>query len=126
MTIGDDCALNEGSLIQRHSMEDGTFKSGRIVLGNRCTLGVTAFVHYGVTMHDGSTLGADGFLIKGEDVPENAVYVGNPAREVSSPRDHRPTPSGPHRAATATARKPGVGRLCARGRAPCRHKAVRI
>ena len=110
-------------------MEDGTFKSDRIVLGYRCTLGVTAFVHYGVTMNDGSTLGPDGFLMKGEDVPENSTYVGNPAREVSSPRDQRPAPTGPrHRAVTGTARRPFVLLAgAAHGtRAPRRHKVVRI
>lgn len=86
VTIGDDCALNEGTVIQGHSLEDGTFKSGRIVLGNRCTVGVEAFVHYGVTMHDGASLEADGFLMKGEDIPEGITYSGNPAREVVTPR----------------------------------------
>ncbi|MCB5292667.1 Pls/PosA family non-ribosomal peptide synthetase [Arthrobacter sp. SO3] len=94
VTIGDDCALNEGTVIQGHSLEDGTFKSDRITLGNRCTLGVTAFVHYGVTMHDGSTLGADGFLMKGEDVPEGTSYVGNPAREMFIPAARDPRPAG--------------------------------
>lgn len=89
VTIGDDCALNEGTVIQGHSLEDGTFKSGYIVLGNGCTVGVEAFVHYGVTMHDGASLEADGFLMKGEDIPEGATYSGNPAREVVAP------PQGP-------------------------------
>ena len=128
VTIGDDCALNEGTVIQGHSLEDGTFKSGRIVLGNRCTVGVEAFVHYGVTMGDGSTLEADAFLMKGEDIPENSTYVGNPARQVSSPRGQRPAPSGPrHRAGTAAARRPLVPAGASRGtHAPRRHKAVRI
>ncbi|MBT2550808.1 Pls/PosA family non-ribosomal peptide synthetase [Arthrobacter sp. ISL-65] len=83
VTIGDDCAFNEGTLIQGHSLEDGTFKSGYIVVGNRCSLGVSAFVHYGVTMHNGSTVGADAFLMKGADVPETTVFTGNPARAAS-------------------------------------------
>lgn len=90
VSIGDDCALKEGTVIQGHSLEDGTFKSGRIVLGDRCTVGVEAFVHYGVTMGDGSTVEADAFLLmKGEDVPDNTSYVGNPAREVIAPQGGR-------------------------------------
>ena len=81
-------------------------------------------------MHDGSTLEADAFLMKGADIPENATYVGDPAREVSSPRDQRPAPraGGPrHRAATAGARRPLLLAGAAHGtRAPRRHKAVRI
>ncbi|MFE4541219.1 Pls/PosA family non-ribosomal peptide synthetase [Arthrobacter sp. NPDC056727] len=86
VTIGDDCAFNEGSIMQGHSLEDGTFKSGYIVLGDRCCLGVEAFVHYGVTMRNGSTVGADAFLMKGAEVPEDSVFVGNPARDVTPPR----------------------------------------
>jgi hypothetical protein len=46
---------------------------------------VNSWVNYGVTMHDGSSLGPDALLMKGEDVPENATYTGNPAREVMNP-----------------------------------------
>jgi non-ribosomal peptide synthetase-like protein len=109
VTIGDDCAFNEGSIIQGHSMEDGTFKSGYTVVGSRCWLGVGAFVHYGVTMQDASMVAADSFLMKGTDVPAGAVFVGNPARDMtplrrletppfSGPRHrHRRSHAGTHR-----------------------------
>ncbi|MEU9478953.1 Pls/PosA family non-ribosomal peptide synthetase [Streptomyces sp. NPDC048191] len=78
-TIGDECTLNAGSKIQCHSQEDGTFKSDGTTLGAGCTLGVGAHVHYGVTMGDGSVLAPDSFLMKGEEVPRNARWGGNPA-----------------------------------------------
>jgi non-ribosomal peptide synthetase-like protein len=90
VAIGDDCAFNEGTVLQCHSLEDGTFKSDHIVLGNRCSLGVEAFVHYGVAMHDGSALEADSLLMKGEDVPEGTVFAGNPARPASYPKTRNP------------------------------------
>jgi non-ribosomal peptide synthetase-like protein len=80
--IGDECVLNHESKIQCDSQEDGTYKSGQTVLGAGCTIGVGAFVHYGVTMRDGSLLAADSFLMKGEDVPPHARWGGNPAREI--------------------------------------------
>jgi non-ribosomal peptide synthetase-like protein len=80
--IGDECVLNQQSIIQCDSQEDGTYKSGRATLGAGCTIGVGAFVHYGVTMGDGSVLAADSFLMKGEDVPAGARWGGNPAREI--------------------------------------------
>ncbi|WP_345703176.1 Pls/PosA family non-ribosomal peptide synthetase, partial [Pseudonocardia eucalypti] len=83
-TIGDDCTLNEGSVIQCHSQEDGAFKSDLSALGAGCTLGVGAFVHYGVTMGDGSELAADSFLMKGEEIPPGEYWGGNPARELIS------------------------------------------
>jgi non-ribosomal peptide synthetase-like protein len=79
--IGDDCTLNAGSVIQCHSQEDGTFKSDRITIGARCTVGIGAFIHYGVTMGDGAVLAPDSFLMKGEEVPPHARWGGNPAGE---------------------------------------------
>ncbi|MBK1783313.1 Pls/PosA family non-ribosomal peptide synthetase [Prauserella cavernicola] len=80
-TIGDDCTLNTGSTIQCHSQEDGTFKSDHTALGARCTLGVGAFVHYGVTVGDDAVLAPDSFLMKGEQIPPHARWGGNPATE---------------------------------------------
>ncbi|CAM02292.1 non-ribosomal peptide synthetase-like protein [Saccharopolyspora erythraea NRRL 2338] len=84
VSIGDDCALNAGSKIQCHSQEDGTFKMDRIALGTGCTVGVNTLVHYGATMGDGSVIGADSFLMKGEEVPHHQRWAGNPATEVRS------------------------------------------
>ncbi|MFC1230000.1 Pls/PosA family non-ribosomal peptide synthetase [Streptomyces prasinus] len=81
--IGNDCTLNAGSKIQCHSQEDGTFKSDRSTIGNGCTLGVGSHVHYGVAMGDGSVLAPDSFLMKGEEVPRDAWWGGNPATETS-------------------------------------------
>jgi non-ribosomal peptide synthetase-like protein len=80
--VGDECVLNQLSIIQCDSQEDGTYKSGPTTIGAGCTLGVSAFVHYGVTMEDGAVLAADSFLMKGETVPSGARWGGNPAREL--------------------------------------------
>lgn len=82
--IGDGCTLNQGSKIQCHSQEDGTFKSDRITIGAGSTLGVGALVHYGTTLGDGSVIAPDSFLMKGEEVPPLAHWGGNPAREMTS------------------------------------------
>jgi non-ribosomal peptide synthetase-like protein len=81
-TIGDDCTFNAGSVIQCHSQEDGGFKSDRTAIGSGCTVGVGGFVHYGVTMGDDAVLAADSFLMKGEEMPPNALWGGNPARKM--------------------------------------------
>ena len=82
VSVGDDCTLNEASLIQPHSQEDGGFKSDRIVIGAGCTIGLGALVHCGVTMGDGAELLPQGFLMKGEDVPAHSRWGENPAREI--------------------------------------------
>jgi non-ribosomal peptide synthetase-like protein len=90
VSIGDGCTFNPGSIIQCHSMEDGAFKLEGVRVGAGVTLGVGAFVHYGVTISDGAHLEADSFLMKGSEVPAGSRYGGNPAHEVQAPRHLRP------------------------------------
>ncbi|WP_448608005.1 Pls/PosA family non-ribosomal peptide synthetase [Geodermatophilus sp. URMC 60] len=82
--IGDDCTLNEASVIQGHSMENGVFKTDHIEIGAGCTIGPAAFVHYGVTMGPGAVLEADAFLMKGEQVGPGEHWAGNPARVLTA------------------------------------------
>jgi hypothetical protein len=82
VTIGDRCTFNAGSIIQCHSQEDGGFKLDRITIGADVTLGVGSWVHYGVTMGDGSELGPDAFLMKGSEVAPGERWSGNPAEEL--------------------------------------------
>ncbi|WUI01314.1 amino acid adenylation domain-containing protein [Spirillospora sp. NBC_00431] len=91
VTLGDECTLNAGSVIQCHSLEEGVFKSGRTRIGAGSTLGVESFVHYDVTVGDGAVLAADSFLMKGEEVPPEAGWLGNPAGQV--PATPCPKPS---------------------------------
>ncbi|MBT2467753.1 peptide synthetase [Streptomyces sp. ISL-66] len=93
VTVGDDCTLNAGTVVQCHSQEDGAFKSDRSTIGAGSTLGVGAFVHYGVTLADGVQLACDSFLMKGEQVPHRARWAGNPAREL--PDDAPPSTTLP-------------------------------
>jgi non-ribosomal peptide synthetase-like protein len=78
--VGDYANLNEGSVLQAHSLEEGVFKSDYIRLAEGVTVGPNAFVHYGVQMERCSTLDADSFLMKGETVEAGTTWRGNPAR----------------------------------------------
>ncbi len=80
--IGDGVNLNEGSVLQAHSLEEGVFKSDFVRVGNGSTLGPGAFAHYGVTMGENVVLDADSFLMKGEVLDDNTVWRGNPAKLV--------------------------------------------
>jgi len=80
VTLGDGANLNANSVLQAHSLEDGVFKSDHIDIGAGASVGVSALVHYGVTMHDGAILDADSYLMKGEIAPERSHWRGNPAR----------------------------------------------
>jgi hypothetical protein len=85
VSIGSNCSLNVRTVIQCHSMEEGIFKTDRTTLGAGCTVGVNAFVHYGVTMGEGTVLEADSFLMKGGRTAPGSVWAGNPA---SRPAPH--------------------------------------
>ncbi|MFD9220125.1 Pls/PosA family non-ribosomal peptide synthetase [Streptomyces sp. NPDC060064] len=103
VTIGDDSTLNAGTVIQCHSQEDGAFKSDRSTIGSGCTLGVGAFVHYGVTIGDGAVLAPDSFLMKGEEIPQHTGWGGNPAREMRDNKAHLPARQGSNDTCAATA-----------------------
>jgi non-ribosomal peptide synthetase-like protein len=95
VTIGDGCTFNAGSTVQCHSQEDGGFKLDRITIGSGVTVGVAAWVHYGVTIGDGAEIGPDAFLMKGSDVPARTRWAGNPAEEVGEVPATPPAPSAP-------------------------------
>lgn len=80
--IGDHVNLNEGVVLEAHSLEEGVFKSDYIRLGNRCSVGPGALVHYGVSTGDDVVLDADSFLMKGEILEPHTGWCGNPARLV--------------------------------------------
>jgi len=82
VTIGDDCTLNVGSIIQPHSQEDGTFKSDRVTIGSRCTIGINSLIHYGAAIGNDSIVGVDTFVMKGTELSPRALWAENPAREI--------------------------------------------
>jgi carbonic anhydrase/acetyltransferase-like protein (isoleucine patch superfamily) len=111
--IGRECTLNAGSILQSHSLEDGTFKSDHIAIGDRCTIGTGAFVHYGVTMDDDAVLDADSFLMKGEHVPPGSRWRGNPAADARAAR----APSGAPADHPAAAQVPAPAEAAAKAKA---------
>ncbi|WP_446686971.1 Pls/PosA family non-ribosomal peptide synthetase [Phytohabitans kaempferiae] len=114
--IGDYCTLNEGSTLQSHSLEDGTFKSDRIRLGNGCTVGTGTLVHYAVDLADAVDVTPGSFVMKGSSAPAGTTWRGNPARQVRTAPDRvRPGPTGPEyglaRTVNAAAQAPTSGWL---------------
>ncbi len=82
ITIGDYANLNEAVTIQGHSLEEGVFKSDYIVVGNGCSLGTGAFIHYGVRIGDDVVIDPDSFLMKGEVPDAGTIWQGNPAKAI--------------------------------------------
>ncbi|MFA9443291.1 MAG: Pls/PosA family non-ribosomal peptide synthetase, partial [Hyphomicrobium sp.] len=80
--VGDYSNFNELCVVHGHSLEEGIFKTDRINIGEGCTVGHAAFVHYGVRMGDNVLLAADSFLMKGESPDPGTTWRGNPAKAV--------------------------------------------
>jgi non-ribosomal peptide synthetase-like protein len=80
--IGDYANLNEMGLIQPHTLEEGVFKSDRVKIGEGCTLGSGANLHYGVTFGDYVVLDPNSFVMKGETADPDDTWQGNPARSI--------------------------------------------
>jgi non-ribosomal peptide synthetase-like protein len=80
--LGDFVTLNAGATLQSHTLEEGTFKSGMITLGDDVTVGTNGYINYDAAMGDGARLEADSFLMKGERVPAGSIWGGNPARHL--------------------------------------------
>lgn len=112
VTIGDDATLNAGSTLQAHSMEDGIFKADYITIGNTCTVGVNAFIHYGANIGDHAVIAADAFLMKGEHVAPGTRWSGNPAQPTSpeAPRPNHNIHTGQPSATTNVAAERITGR----------------
>ncbi|RBP12254.1 non-ribosomal peptide synthetase-like protein [Roseiarcus fermentans] len=80
--LGDEANLNEGSIVQSHSLEEGVYKSDVVRIGAGASIGIGCLVHYGVTMGDHTHLDSDSFLMKGEITPAGSRWRGNPAELV--------------------------------------------
>ncbi len=101
--VGDYANLNEGCVLQAHSLEEGVFKSDHIRLGKGCSIGPSAFVHYGVTLGDHVVLDADCFLMKGEVLDSHTSWRGNPAKLIRRAAHDAAVPAGENAAAAPCA-----------------------
>jgi non-ribosomal peptide synthetase-like protein len=79
VTVGDNVTFAAGTVLNGHSLEDGTFKSGYIKIGSNVSIGPGTVVHYGTDVGDGAMVTTDGFLMKGERAEPGSVWEGNPS-----------------------------------------------
>ena len=92
LEIGDYANLNEACAFRAHSLEEGVFKADHVRIGNHCTVGSRALVHYGVNIADNVVIEPDAFVMKGETLDVGTVWRGNPARLIG--RDPNATGRG--------------------------------
>ncbi len=77
--IGHDAIVGDGC-----ELAAGTVLAGWVELGKNVRVGVNACFKNRVKVGDGARIGAGAVVVK--DVPAGEVWVGNPAREISTAR----------------------------------------
>lgn len=89
LEIGDYCSISTGVQIYSHDTVDWAVSAGTLPyeyapvrIGSRCYVGAQAVVAKGVTIGDGSIVGACSFVRA--DVPPGSIVVGAPARIVGA------------------------------------------
>lgn len=85
LDIGDYCSLSAGVQIYSHDTVDWAVSGGELPydyasvrIGSRCYLGPQTVVAKGVTIGEGSIVGACSFVR--DDLPPGSIAVGTPAR----------------------------------------------
>ncbi|UMB55456.1 acetyltransferase [Lutibacter sp. A64] len=85
--IGKHCIVNTGAIVEHDcELEDFVHISpnaslaGNVKVGEGSHIGIGAQVIQGITIGKWVTIGAGTVVIR--DIPDNGLYVGNPAREI--------------------------------------------
>lgn len=77
--IGHNCVVGKSCIIAA-----GTIIGGSTTIGDHTTIGIGAKIRNGLKIGNNVSIGMGAVVIR--DVPDNAVVVGNPAREI----EHKP------------------------------------
>jgi len=85
--IGNGVILNSGCIVEHESkigdfshIAPGAVLCGNVIIGENTLIGANAVVKPGIKIGSNVTVGAGAVVIK--DIPDNSIFVGNPARKL--------------------------------------------
>lgn len=84
LEIGDGSVIGSDVHVGGHWVERGSMRTGRVKLGRNVMIGNGSVVGIGVTIGDNVQVGALSVVPKGVSLEADGVYVGSPARRISS------------------------------------------
>ena len=82
VTIGTDSVLNDDSGPQTHLFEDRVMKIGRIVIGERCSIGTRTIILYDTVIANDVKVDSLSLIMKGEVLSDGTYWTGSPIRPV--------------------------------------------
>jgi acetyltransferase-like isoleucine patch superfamily enzyme len=85
LEFADDVVIGGEVHLSGHTVEAGVVKTARVRLGRDVTIGLGSVIDIGVTVGDGTQVGALSFVPKHTVLEPAAVYAGIPARRMERP-----------------------------------------
>jgi acetyltransferase-like isoleucine patch superfamily enzyme len=82
LEFGDDVVIGSDVHLSGHTVEAGVVKTARVRLGRDVTIGLGAVIDIGVTVGDGTQIGALSFVRKHTVLEPGSVYAGIPVRRI--------------------------------------------
>ncbi|MCQ1951297.1 amino acid adenylation domain-containing protein [Arthrobacter sp. zg-Y859] len=76
--VGDGASINRGTVLQTHLFHDRIMRLDEVTLGDGSTLGPNSIVLPGSAIEEGGTVGGCSLVMRGESVPVNSAWCGNP------------------------------------------------
>jgi non-ribosomal peptide synthetase-like protein len=76
--LGDGASVNRGCVVQTHLFHDRIMRLDHVVLEPGATVGPHGIVLPGATLGAGATVGPASLVMRGEAVPANSRWLGNP------------------------------------------------
>ncbi|RNC67970.1 MAG: hypothetical protein ED859_12210 [Desulfuromonadales bacterium] len=82
LSIGSHVLIGDEAIVSGHKVEHSVVTLEPVEIGDDVLIGARAVVLAGVKIGNGAIIGANSVVTRGTVVPDNEVWIGNPARKL--------------------------------------------